>query len=601
MNQPLYDQNQLPADFYTTRLGACRLESKQRRRQHVLFGYARLGWAALFLLLAWMVFGRHLLPWQWLLLPWVGFAVTARFHGRVLAAGARANQVATWYESGLGRMENRWTEMRQRSTRLDSSTSLFASDLDIFGTASLFQLLCTARTSIGEDELAAWLLQPAPAHEVLARQAAVAELRHHTALREEFAAAPGPDLLSIDRPALVRWGEEAKPVIPPLLKWLAPVLVLLTVAAVVRWATAGTPLALILMILVDGSLTFLLQSRVKPLFAEAQAASGEMALLARLFEAVERQTFEAASLKSAQVKLHRETQAASKAIRRLASLTTLIEQRTNYFVRILDTPLLYSVQLAVRMQQWHRTHGTQLRAWLEALGTFEALLALSAYHFEHPADPFPELVSGAATFVADQLGHPLLPEAVCVRNSVSLNQDTHLLLISGSNMSGKSTLLRCVGTAAVMAMAGAPVRARGLRLSGLHIAASIQVSDSLQSGRSRFYAEILRLRAVCALAGEKPPILFLLDELLAGTNSSDRLVGATGVVRQLLATGAIGLLSTHDLALTGIGGLETGKIRNAHFEDQVVGDRIEFDHLLRDGTVTRSNGLALMRLIGLDV
>jgi DNA mismatch repair ATPase MutS len=176
-----------------------------------------------------------------------------------------------------------------------------------------------------------------------------------------------------------------------------------------------------------------------------------------------------------------------------------------------------------------------------------------------------------------------------------------LLLVSGSNMSGKSTLLRAVGINVVLAMAGAPVRAQSLRLTPLQLGASIRINDSLQEGSSRFYAEITRLRQIFDLAGGQPPLLFLLDELLQGTNSKDRRIGAEGLVRALLGRGAVGLISTHDLALTEISGLPSGQLHNIHFQDEFEDGKMKFDYQLREGVVTKSNGLALMRSIGLDV
>ena len=176
-----------------------------------------------------------------------------------------------------------------------------------------------------------------------------------------------------------------------------------------------------------------------------------------------------------------------------------------------------------------------------------------------------------------------------------------MLLVSGSNMSGKSTLLRAVGINVVLAMAGAPVRARSLRLTPLRLGASIRINDSLQEGSSRFYAEITRLRKIFDLAGGQPALMFLLDELLQGTNSKDRRIGAEGVVRALVERGAVGLISTHDLALTEIGGLPDGYLHNVHFQDELENGRMQFDYRLREGVVTRSNGLELMRSIGLDV
>jgi DNA mismatch repair ATPase MutS len=176
-----------------------------------------------------------------------------------------------------------------------------------------------------------------------------------------------------------------------------------------------------------------------------------------------------------------------------------------------------------------------------------------------------------------------------------------VLLVSGSNMSGKSTLLRAVGMNVVLAMAGAPVRSRRLRLTPLRVGASIRVNDSLQEGSSRFYAEITRLRQILDFAGGDPPLLFLLDELLQGTNSKDRRIGAQGVVRALVNRGAIGLVSTHDLALTDIGGTLEGRLHNVHFQDELEDGKMIFDYKLREGVVTKSNGLELMRSIGLDV
>jgi DNA mismatch repair ATPase MutS len=234
------------------------------------------------------------------------------------------------------------------------------------------------------------------------------------------------------------------------------------------------------------------------------------------------------------------------------------------------------------------------------VGEIEALISLAGYSYEHPADPFPIFISGPACFDAEELAHPLIPAATCVRNNVSLGE-TRVLLVSGSNMSGKSTLLRAVGINAVLALAGAPVRASRLRLTPLQTAASIRINDSLQEGSSRFYAEITRLREMFDLAGGNPPLLFLLDELLQGTNSNDRRVGAEGIVRAFLDRGAIGLISTHDLALTDIGGPLDGQLHNVHFQDELKNGRMRFDYRLREGVVTKSNGLELMRSIGLDV
>jgi DNA mismatch repair ATPase MutS len=263
--------------------------------------------------------------------------------------------------------------------------------------------------------------------------------------------------------------------------------------------------------------------------------------------------------------------------------------------------------LALAVERWRKEHGAEVRVWVDTVAQFEALSSLSCYRYERTDDPFPEIVSpGDATrapglFEGIQLGHPLLPRATMVPNDVCLGGDMQLLVVSGSNMSGKSTLLRTVGINAVLALAGAPVRAASLRLSPLAIGGTLRIQDSLQEGRSRFYAEITRIRKLADIAAGPVPLLFLLDELFHGTNSHDRLQGAAGVLRSLLDRGAIGLTTTHDLALTSVADALSPCAANVHFADWFEKDDIRFDYRMKPGPVTRSNAIALMRAVGLDV
>jgi MutS domain V len=269
--------------------------------------------------------------------------------------------------------------------------------------------------------------------------------------------------------------------------------------------------------------------------------------------------------------------------------------------------LLVRPHVALAVERWRSRHGQRIRVWVETIAQFEALGSIAGYRYEHAEDPFPEIVpadSGSlegALFEGVQLGHPLLPRATMVPNDVRLCGKTRLLVVSGSNMSGKSTLLRTVGINAVMALAGAPVRAASLRLSPLAVGATLQIQDSLLEGRSRFYAEITRIRTLADLAAGPVPLLFLLDELFHGTNSHDRRVGAQGVLRSLLDRGAIGLITTHDLALTEIADELAPRAVNVHFQDWFDDNAITFDYRMRPGPVTRSNALALMRAVGLEV
>jgi DNA mismatch repair ATPase MutS len=279
----------------------------------------------------------------------------------------------------------------------------------------------------------------------------------------------------------------------------------------------------------------------------------------------------------------------------------LLDSRDNVLMRVIGPPLLYGTQLAFAIEAWRAESGPDVRRWMDAVSEFEALSALAGYAYEHPRDPFPEVAGIEACFEAAGLGHPLLPEARCVRNDLKLGGELRLLIVSGSNMSGKSTLLRSAGIAGVMAMAGGTVRATSLRMGSLSVGASIRTNDSLQDGTSRFYAEITRLRKLVDLASGPRPLLFLIDELLNGTNSHDRQIGAEAVVRGLVERGAIGLVTTHDLALTQIATAMAPRGRNVHFEDHLEDGRITFDYIMRDGVVRKSNALELMRSVGLEI
>jgi DNA mismatch repair ATPase MutS len=327
-------------------------------------------------------------------------------------------------------------------------------------------------------------------------------------------------------------------------------------------------------------------------------------------------------LRQLQARLNADGQPASRIIRRLHRYTEIHSGDRNAAVVPLTFFLFGRVEIAlataamlqllrpvisVAVARWRSRYGGEVRAWLDTIAEFEALTSLSAYRYEHADDVFPEIVvpdgsaESRALFDGVQLGHPLLPADRLVRNDVHLGAGTELLVVSGSNMSGKSTLLRTVGINAVLALAGAPVRAASLRLSPLAVGATLRIQDSLLEGRSRFYAEITRIRELADTAAGPIPLLFLLDELFHGTNSHDRLAGAAGVLRSLLDRGAIGLITTHDLAVTAVADALAPRAANVHFQDWFDGTEMRFDYLMKRGPVTHSNALALMRAVGLEV
>jgi DNA mismatch repair ATPase MutS len=332
-------------------------------------------------------------------------------------------------------------------------------------------------------------------------------------------------------------------------------------------------------------------------------ADHDLGLMASLLERIERETFEAPRLAVVRAALGGEGVPPSRHIAQLRRLISWLDTATlNPLFRPIGALLLIRSQMSVAIDRWHAEHGPAIAGWLRAVGEMEAFSALATYAYEHPMDPFPVFVEAGPVFDATALGHPLIDERVGVRNDVHLGgAHSQALIVSGSNMSGKSTLLRALGVNTVLAFAGAPVRAASLTISPLTVGSSMRIEDSLQAGHSRFYAEILRIRDIVGLAGDARPLLFLLDEILGGTNSHDRRIGAEAILRALVEKGAIGLMTTHDLALTELAGQLGARVANVHFEDCIEDGRMVFDYTMRPGVVQRSNALALMRAAGLDV
>jgi len=591
----------LPAEEYSQRQSVREARVAELEKIHIRLGNTRLFLAVAVIVLIWASFRAHFLSAWWIAAPIAAFAGIACWHSRILRTRELAQRAAAFYERGLTRIEDRWAGTGETGERFADPHHVYAADLDLFGNASLFQLLSAARTRIGEETLAKWLLTPTKVEEIRERHAAVAELRSELGLRENLAILGEDARVGVHPAELVNWAESPNQMKWPWMVWLAPVLAALAVCSVAVWAVWDVISPLVIVVAVEAYFTYHLRGPIEESVHGTEKAFQDLELLSGVLAMIEAHAFRGERLQELQRGMISGGVRASQAIARLRTLVDVINSRHNVFVRIIDAPLMYSVQVALAAERWRKAHGNAVSEWLSVVGEIEALLSLAAYSYEHPEDQLPEFVEGTALFDAQHLGHPLVPVASCVRNDVSVDGKTRVLLISGSNMSGKSTLLRAVGVNTVLAMAGAPVRARRLRLAALQVGASIRINDSLQEGSSRFYAEITRLRQILDLAGGDPALLFLLDELLQGTNSNDRRIGGEGIVRALVDRGAIGLVSTHDLALTDIGGSLDGHLHNVHFQDELANGRMTFDYKLRDGIVTKSNGLELMRSIGLDV
>jgi hypothetical protein len=560
---------------------------------------------AVFLVLAILGFlvyrGVGVSAW-WLAVPGVLFVALVLVHEPIRRAGDRARRSVAFYTNGLARLEGRWQGTGSAGLSYLSDDHPYAADLDIFGTGSLFERLCTARTRSGEDMLAAWLLAPANPESIADRQAAIRELRPQLDLREDLELLGAEVRQGIDPGALSAWGTARRDFPGRGVAILATVLAALGTLALAAWFLTDIGLSpLFIVLLAGGIFTRLQRARIRAVLADVEQRTADLVLLSELLHRLETHPFEAPLLRGLVKSLETEGLPASKQIRRLARLLHLLDYRRNQLFMPLAVLWLWTTQIAIRIDAWRSGPGPRIVHWLSAIGEFEALCAFSAYAAENPLDTFPEVATGPARFEALAAGHPLIQRRDCVVNDVSLGGGVLALMVSGSNMSGKSTLLRTVGVNAALALAGAPVRASKLRLTPLAIGATLRIQDSLQAGRSRFYAEITRVRQMVDLSRGPLPLLFLFDELFNGTNSHDRCVGAESVVKGLIKHGALGMVTTHDLALTQFAGGPDSPIANVHFADELVDGKMIFDYRMRPGVVEHSNALALMRAIGLEV
>jgi MutS domain V len=604
------------AAVYAALLSERRQDAAAFDRNNARFAYARLAIAISAAVVVWLALSRGY-SILWVLVPVGAFVALMMAHERVLRRVQRLRRAETFFERGLARLKGDWEGRGETGERYLDPAHPYAQDLDLFGKASLFELLSTARTHIGEATLAKWLLGPETPEGVRARQAAVEELRTRLDLREQLAVLAEDARTGIDPVSLAQWGEAAPQLASQGLRVSAWGFRILGIAGLVAGfvgmiASAGfmkmAPSAVVfgrdlflLALAVNGIFYYRNRSLMEPVVAAVDEAAHELRLLAEVLALLEKQSFHAPLLAQLRASLDTEHAPPSVRLARLGRVMDYLDSRENIFVKLLEPFVLWTPYWAVQVEEWRKHSGPAVRRWLEAMGEMEALSSIAGYAFEHPADPFPEFAEGGPCFEADGVAHPLIPEERAVANDVAIGGELRIVVVSGSNMSGKSTMLRTIGVNTVLAQMGAPVRARRMKLSPLAVGASIRLNDSLREGVSRFYAEILRLRQILDLTAGPLPVLFLIDEFMHGTNSHDRRIGAEAMARGLVKRGAIGLITTHDLALAGIADELGPKAANVHFEDSVENGEIHFDYRMRPGVVRKSNAIELMRSVGLEV
>jgi hypothetical protein len=589
-----------PHEEYERRLAARRERIAALDRVNFTISNIRLTLALAGGVLLWMAVVRGSISAAWPLAAWLSFGVVALIHATRLQRFERAKAAERVYVRGLERLDDRWAGSGRDGVSFLGDHP-YAGDLDLFGRASLFELLNTTRTEIGELTLADWLRGPAPLAEVRARQAAVDELRPMLDFKEDVA------VLASESP-VGRTGLLAAWAASPAVRFASALRVALAVCALVTIALAVAVYRDLIAlewlfgwVVLEAGFAAIWRRPFHRVLHGIEMPEHDLGLLAGLLARIESERFTSPRLAALQEALLTDGVPPSRRIAQLRRMVSWVDSTHNLLFAPIAFVLLVGPQLAIAIDRWHAAYGSAVGEWLRIVGDFEALVALGTFAYERPDDPFPDLAEEGPVYEAEGLGHPLIAASGGVRNDVRLGAgNPRVIIVSGSNMSGKSTLLRSIGVSVVLALAGAPVTAKRLRVSALALGATLHIRDSLQAGHSRFFEEILRIRTIADTARGPVPLLFLLDEILHGTNSHDRRIGAEGIVRALGALGAIGLVTTHDLALTELPAT-LGWAVNMHFEDRLEDGKMIFDYRMRPGVVAHSNALALMRAIGLDV
>lgn len=608
------------ASAYRQRIAEWDLQVERLERSDRRYARAR---GAVFLVAAFLALSAWQLPaWQvflWLAaaLVFAGFVAVIWFHEQLLEQLSAARTRRALQRHQLGRFERDWERAPEFRVDIAGQHRGLARDLDLVGYGSVYQWLCRAHTPRGRQRLADWLVQPAAPDEISARQAAVQFLAEDRELRDELefhgwklaASATGPE-------AFVRWAEQApRYASRTRLRWLTRgltlAMVLLPLALMFQLLPLGCWLVLLGLVAVNVLVNALLVGSIHDLFNQITAGKNELVHYAAMFECVANLPPKTQRLRDLVAEMNADHGDFREALRRLQIIMALANGRRSstfgipyVFVQIL---WLWDFHMVGRLERWQVEFGRSVSRWFDAVAKLESLSSLAAMAADHPDWVYPTVATGKNFMTAEQLGHPLLKPASCRRNDVTLGPPGSFLLVTGSNMSGKSTLLRAIGVNAVLAQTGAPVCARRLEMPAVEVATSMRVTDSLADGVSFFFAELTRLKAVVDQARSLDPasgqrLLFLLDEILQGTNSAERHIAVSKVVAQLLQAPAIGAVSTHDLELAAEPLLKQ-RCRNVHFREQFVEvdgrPEMSFDYRLRDGVSPTTNALKLLEMVGL--
>jgi len=505
----------------------------------------------------------------------------------------------------LDAMEYRFDAFDGASERIQIKHP-FSLDLDIFGNHSLFQSINRTSTIYGKKILAGWFEEPEPSTELIKdRQKAIIELSENLDFIHKFQVIGHMNQENVSdrqeikgfitQPAFIRHKKFWK-----ILHLIFPLLWVIILTSFFIGVISFPYLVFIYILFL-----FVSEFKVKTinrLHAQIGKKVSILSSYSQLIKEIEKESFESEILFELQSCFLKDNKPVSAIIAKLARLTGELEQRSNLIVHLIFNPLfLWDIHKTMQIDKWKESYGSQSIAWIEKLGEFDAFVSLATFAFTHPDYVFPELTSDYFTFVGNNLGHPLMNRKICVKNSIDISKQPYFLIITGANMSGKSTFLRTIGVNSVLACVGAPVCADALRISPAVLFTSLRTSDSLKENESYFFAELKRLKMIIDRleAGEK--LFIILDEILKGTNSVDKQKGSLALIQQFIRLKSCGIIATHDLLIGGLEAKFPDYVKNYHFDADIINDELSFSYLMKEGIAENMNACFLMKKMGITL
>lgn len=533
----------------------------------------------------------------------VSFIVLVKWHNRVKYARNHARFLKQINEDEVKRIEGDLSTF-DSGEEFKSDEHYYANDLDVFGRNSLFQLLNRCATITGRNMLANWLLKPASKESITTRQQATIELRETPDFCQNFQAVGQHfEDKKVKFEPLIEWLEE--PIVVRSNKWLVGasyVFPIISIALSIGIIWFGVPIGTLpLVLIINGVLLKRVFQYSQKITDQTSQGVSTLSAIAQLIKEVEKTQFSSALLEEIKKNFSKDGTLASKRIESLAGILDFLNSRGNMFYMTFNFLLLLDIHLISRAEKWKSTNREDIKAWFHGISQFEVLASFARFSYANPSFTIPEIIEEDYKFNATNMSHPLIKSNERVGNNFEAENMGTVIIITGSNMSGKSTFLRTVGVNIVLALAGAPVCAEKISLSRMLVFTGMRTQDNLEEHISSFYAELKRIKQLLTLVEEnQAPVLFMLDEILKGTNSHDRHKGAVAIVKQLHKTNSFGFISTHDIEL-GKKGEDFDYCKNYSFSSDVIENEIIFDYKMKKGVCQSFNASALMKNIGIEI